>query len=266
MKLKLSLVQMSALMAKPEENFKHAVTLMNKAMEEKPDVLVLPETLNTGFFPRENLESFADPNGETAKEIFSKFSKEHSVNIVAGSVTTKKNGKIFNTSYTFDRQGNCISEYDKIHGFTPMSEHHFYQGGNHIVDFELDGVKCSTIICYDMRFCELVRAIALQGTELLFIVAHWPLIRKKHWLTLTTARAIENQMFVCAVNASSTDGDTKYGGNSILLDPWGEEICHLGEDESIGYGDVDLDIIKDIRASINVFRDRKPELYKTFSK
>lgn len=69
-------------------------------------------------------------------------------------------------------------------------------------------------------------------------------------------------MYVCAVNACSKAGDTIYGGNSLLVNPWGDELCHLNEGETIGYGNIDVSIIKDIRESINVFRDRKPNLYK----
>lgn len=69
-------------------------------------------------------------------------------------------------------------------------------------------------------------------------------------------------MFVCAVNACGYAGATKYGGNSLLVNPWGEEICHLGTEEEIQTGEIDMEIIQGIRQSINIFRDRKPECYK----
>ena len=148
------------------------------------DILVLPETFNTGFFPTDNLEELADKEGQTTKKLFSEYAKKHSVNIVAGSVTTLKNNKVFNTAYIFDKHGKLVAEYDKIHGFTPSGEHNYYQGGNKLVTFNLAGMKCGIIICYDIRFCELVRSLALKGIELLFIPAHWPLIRKNHWINL----------------------------------------------------------------------------------
>lgn len=258
---KIALIQMSSIFAEPEKNFSHAIELMDEAMAQKPDILVLPETFNTGFFPTDNLEELADKEGQTTKKLFSEYAKKHSVNIVAGSVTTLKNNKVFNTAYIFDKHGKLVAEYDKIHGFTPSGEHNYYQGGNKLVTFNLAGMKCGIIICYDIRFCELVRSLALKGIELLFIPAHWPLIRKNHWINLATTRAIENQMYVCAVNACSKAGDTIFGGNSLLINPWGEEICHLDEAEEVQFGTVDLSIIKDIRESINVFRDRKLSLY-----
>lgn len=262
MKKKISMVQMDCKFAMPEENYAHALDLMKQTLKDEPDVIVLPETINTGFFPADQLDELADEDGVKTKKIFSEFAKTNHVNVVAGSVTTKKSGKIFNTAYVFNRKGEVIAEYDKIHGFSPSGEHEFYEGGKNIVHFLIDDVKCSIIICYDIRFCELARSIALMDTDLLFIPAHWPLIRKRHWVTLATARAIENQMFVCAVNACSVAGETKFAGNSVLIDPWGEEICHLGEKEEIQVGEIDLDIIKGIRENINVFRDRKPQLYK----
>ena len=123
-------------------------------------------------------------------------------------------------------------------------------------------IKCSSIICYDMRFPELIRTATLKDVDLMFIPAQWPLVRKHHWLTLATARAIENQMFVCAVNGCGMADTTKYGGNSVLLNPWGEELCHLGTEEDIQAAEIDMDIIQNIRASINVFRDRRPDTYK----
>lgn len=259
---KIALIQMDSAFAEPTKNFSHALDLLNKAMKENPDILVLPETFNTGFFPTANLKSLADKNGEQTKTLFSSYAKENKVSIVAGSVTTLKNDNIYNTAYIFNKNGNLIAEYDKIHSFTPSGEHNYYTGGKNLVTFNLEGLKCGIIICYDIRFCELVRSLALQGLDLLFVPAHWPLIRKKHWINLVTTRAIENQMYVCAVNACSKTENTIYGGNSLLVNPWGDELCHLNEKESIGYGNIDVSIIKDIRESINVFRDRKPNLYK----
>lgn len=262
MKKKISLIQMAVTFGKPEENFKRVVELMEKAMEEKPDILVLPETLNVGFFPKEGLQELADVDGEKTKKVIGIFAKDNHVNIVAGSVANRKGDYVYNTLYVFNREGNVVCEYDKVHGFTPSGEHQYFKGGNKVINFELDGMKCSSIICYDVRFPELIRTATLRGVDLLFIPAQWPLIRKSHWVTLVTARAIENQMFVCAVNGCGYAGETKYGGNSLLVNPWGEEICHLGTEEEIQAGEIDLDIIQGIRESINIFRDRKPEYYK----
>ena len=262
MKRRISLIQMDVAFGKPEENFNRVVELMKQAMTENPDILVLPETLNVGFFPKDDLHALADVDGKKTKEVFGAFAREHNVNIVAGSVANQKGEYIYNTSYVFNREGNIVCEYDKMHGFTLADEHHYFKGGDSIKNFALDGLKCSCVICYDVRFPELIRTATVRGVDLLFIPAQWPLVRKHHWVTLVTARAIENQMFVCAVNACGYAGATKYGGNSLLVNPWGEDICHLGTEEEMQTGEIDMDMIQGIRESINIFRDRKPEYYK----
>ena len=253
---------MDVAFAKPEENYKKAIIFMTKAMEEKPDILVLPETMNVGFFPTENLTNMSDINGRKTKAVFGSFAKENNVNIVAGSAANRKNDCLYNTVYVFDRNGSVICEYDKIHCFTPSNEHLYFKGGRKTVIFELDGIRCSCVVCYDIRFPELIRTITVQGIDILFVPAEWPLQRNLHWTILNTARAIENQIYVCAVNACGYAGETKYGGNSLLIDPLGKEICHLGTDETVVSGEIDTAIINDIRKSINIYQDRRPECYK----
>lgn len=261
MKKKISMIQMASVLGEPDKNYSLAEILLEQALSDKPDIIVLPETFNVGFFPKHNLRELADHNGEQTKLLFGKFAKEHAVNIVAGSVANNKNGQVYNTSYVFNRHGECVCKYDKIHGFSPTGEHEHFAGGKQVVNFTLDNIKCSIVICYDIRFPEIVRSAALKGVDLLFVPAQWPLTRKLHWVTLNTARAIENQMYVCAVNGCGYAGEIKYGGNSVLLSPWGEEIVHLGTETAIGTGEIDLSVIEDIRTSINVFKDRQPALY-----
>ena len=128
MKKKIALIQMDVAMAEPEKNYAHAVELMEKAMQHEPDILVFPETLNVGFFPTENLQALSDVEGAKTKEVFGSFAKKHGVNIVAGSVANVKDGVVYNTAYVFNRDGECVCEYDKVHGFTPSNEHEYFKG------------------------------------------------------------------------------------------------------------------------------------------
>lgn len=261
--MKVSSIQMNMKFADAAYNFKHAEELIREAAKQKPDVVILPETWNTGFFPEQNLTSLCDKNGQKVKDMCGRLAKEFNVNIIAGSISNlRTDGKVYNTAYIFDRKGQCIADYDKIHVFTPMGEDKFYQKGSRIVTFELDGHKCGIIICYDVRFLELVRMLALQKIDILFIPAQWPAKRRFHWTTLTTARAIENQMFVVTCNSCGTAGATVYGGYSRILDPWGETIVAAGEKEEIITGELDFSVIEGIRTSINVYNDRRPDLYK----
>ena len=259
--MKVTCIQMDMQFGKPEANFAHAEDLIRQAMKDSPDVLVLPETWNTGFFPKEDLALLADKDGKTVKEKIGAVAKEYGVNIVAGSVANLKNGKVYNTAYVFDRQGNCIASYDKTHLFTPMGEDDYFEKGDHLCRFTLDGVSCGLIICYDIRFPELTRSLTVPGLDMLFMVSQWPNIRTFHLRSLTTARAIENQMFLCCCNSCGKAGQTQYGGNSAIIDPWGETIALAGENEELLSAECDFSILQNIRTSINVFADRRPELY-----
>lgn len=245
----------------PEENFAHAAKLIKQAMADRPDVLVLPETWNTGYFPKEDLESLCDRDGQRVKAEIGRLAKEFSVNIVAGSVSNLRDGKVYNTCMVFDREGDHIASYDKTHLFSPMGEDRYYTPGDHLCRFTLDGVSCGIIICYDIRFPELTRTLTVPGLDVLFVVNQWPKERMFHLRSLAVARAIENQMFVVYCNSCGAANGTQYGGNSAVIDPWGATVALAGESEQILTADADLSVLQNIRNSIHVFRDRCPELY-----
>lgn len=261
--MRISCIQMDMRLGEADYNFAHAEALIRDAVKRKqPDVAVLPETWNTGFFP-EDLAACADRGGQRTKEVFSALARELHVNIVCGSVANqKKDGRFYNTAYVFDRSGEVAAEYDKTHLFTPSGEHLHFRPGDHTCRFTLDGQSCGLIICYDIRFPELTRSMALEGVDLLFVVAQWPDKRSMHLDTLARARAIENQMFLALCNSVSAAGQTRCGGHSAVIDPWGEYSAKAGEGEETITAEVDFSVVDGIRSSINVFQDRRPELYR----
>ncbi len=259
--MRIAVIQMDMKFADPKYNFAHAEGLVRQAALQKPDVITLPETWNVGFFPEENLPQLSDIDGADTKAVFSALAKEYQVNIVAGSVANQKGDKIYNSSYIFNRTGECIANYDKCHLFSPMKEHHYFTAGTNLCTFALDGISCGIVICYDIRFPELVRTLTLSGIDLLFVVAQWPAIRRAHWRALTQVRAIENQCFLCSTNSCGVAGATVFGGTSTIYDPWGEPLVTGGSKEMILTADLDFTVLENIRESINVFRDRRPELY-----
>ena len=260
--MRISCLQMDMALGRVEENFAHAEDMIRQAMAQQPDVIVLPEMWNTGFFPRENLAALADRDGQMVKNRIGALAKEFSVNIVAGSVANVREGKVYNTSFVFDREGTCIASYDKTHLFSPMGEDDYFTPGDHMCRFTLDGMSCGVIICYDIRFPELTRSLALQGLDMLFVVSQWPDVRIAHLETLLQARAIENQIFVVCCNSCAQAGDTKYGGHSAVVDPWGQIISQAKNEEKVLTTQTNVCILTDIRNSIHVFRDRRSELYR----
>ena len=259
--MKVSCVQMDMAFGSVDENYAKAESLIREAAKKDVDVIVLPETWNTGFSPKENTEKNCDKNGERTKRVIGGLAKELKVNIVSGSIANLKGDKIYNTAYVFDRFGNCIAEYDKTHLFSPMGEDKFFEKGKNICKFTLDGKSCGIIICYDIRFPELTRSMAVNGLDCLFVVCQWPSVRIPHLTTLVKARAIENQMFTVCCNSCGKAGDTIYGGSSLMVDPWGVELVSAGEKEEIIKAQLDFGIIENIRNNINVFKDRRVDLY-----
>lgn len=178
MKKKIALIQMQAVLADVETNYRHAEELMEQAMEGNPDILVLPETWNTGFYISRKLKSIADEGGKRTETFLSSFAKKHHVNVVGGSAAVLYGNDVYNRSFVFDREGRKIAEYDKVHGFSYAYEPMYFKGGDHAVSFALDDISCSMVICYDIRFPELVRRSVLEGkADLFFIPAAWPKAR-----------------------------------------------------------------------------------------
>jgi omega-amidase len=261
--LRLALVQMNIEAGNPEANFAKMEARLEEAaaLLPKPDLIVLPEMWNTGYALTE-IQSLADPDGQRTKEAISAFCRKHSVSVLAGSIAQLRGDTaVTNTVHVFDRTGAVVSEYSKIHLFQLMNEHLHLEAGFEPGHFELNGIPAAVMICYDIRFPELARKLALGGAKILFVPAEWPHPRLHHWRTLLQARAIENQMFVVSCNTVGDSGGTSFFGHSMIIDPWGEVIAEAGEEETILAAEVDLSLADEVRGRIPVFADRRPEIY-----
>lgn len=264
--MKISILQMPIELGDIEKNLDTMGAMLDKCLQsdQRPDVVVLPELWNTGFYPRP-ISEYADSLGVWQKHM-SRLAAENSINIVAGSLAVARGKHIYNTCYIFDRLGECIASYDKTHLFSPAGENIDFTPGEKLTTFELDGVKCGIIICYDLRFPELIRRLALEGISMLFVPAAWPVERIQHWDTLLRARAIENQFFVVAANGISPNlGENMHlGGGSVIYDPWGSMLAQGSTDNLQGeilHANLQAGMLQQIRSSINIFKDRRPELY-----
>jgi len=260
--MNISCIQMDMRLGNRAENFAHAEALIDKAMAEKPDVIVLPELWDVGFFPKENLPAVSDEAGRQVRKFCGSLAKKYAVNLVAGSVATLYERKVYNSALVFDREGKCIAQYHKSHLFSPMGEDKHFAAGDSLCTFLLDGVACGIILCYDLRFPELPRSLVLQGMDVLFVPAQWPKVRVEQYQLLLAARAVENQVFCVGCNSCGTAYDTVYGGSSCIFDPTGKEIAAAGEREEILTARCDLQMLETIRKAMPVFHDRKPKIYK----
>ena len=187
------------------------------------DAIVFPELLDGGYAALERGRG-SHQEGDDFWQHMVDASRRLTTTIVAGSVRLiDGRGRATNTSLVFSR-GRLRYRYDKIHLFGPTGDRRYFSRGHRAGVFTLARARgprrrSAVILCYDLRFPELVRSLALAGTEILFVPARWPAVRDLAWRTLLCARAIENQLFVVGCNAPDEEG-----GRSYVFGPGGEEL------------------------------------------
>ena len=224
-----------------------------------PEVIVLPELWSTGYALKQARE-LADE--ERDARFLSGLAREYGLAFAGGSVLAAEGGKVFNRAQVIDHEGRYVASYDKVHLFRLMDEDKYLAPGTAALLFDLGGMSGASVICYDIRFCELPRKLAVQGAEVLFVSAEWPAPRVEHWRTLLRARAIENQMYVVACNRCGITGNTEFAGRSAIIAPDGTVLAEAGAGEEIIWADIEPEAVRRVRSSIPVFADRVPELYR----
>ena len=259
--MKIALVQMDVAHGQPVENKKHVKEMLERTLDDNPDVIVLPEMWNTGY-ALDELNGLADKEGLDSQELLSHFARKHAVAIIGGSVAIEKDGKFYNTTYVYNKSGDLINTYSKVNLFGLMAEDQYMSAGSSESVFELDAVTAASVICYDIRFPEWVRTQMAQGAKVLFVVAQWPEPRVQQWEILLKARAVENQAFVVAVNRVGTGPDDVFSGHSMVIDPLGNVVLESKEhEEGIFTADINLEEVDKVRGQIPVFEDRRTDLY-----
>lgn len=259
MKLKIAIFQLDIAFGDPKANIKK-VTKYLERLDSTTDLVLLPELWLTGY-DLDHLEKTADPDAAKISFLISQWAQKYQVHIVAGSIAKKTDAGVFNTLLAFHRNGQKLAEYDKVHLFRLMNEEKYMLPGEQLGRFDLEQIPCAAVICYDIRFPEWIRRHVLDGAQVLFVPAEWPITRLNHWKTLLTARAIENQCYVVACNRVGSDPNNTFAGHSMIIDPWGEAIAEAGQEETVLYGEIDISKVHEVRSRIPIFSDRRPELY-----
>ncbi|WP_391575158.1 carbon-nitrogen family hydrolase [Cohnella sp.] len=259
--MKIAICQMNVIQGNKDENRKTAEIYIDKAAQNGAHVIVLPEMWTCGYDWDNLAEHKEEPRG-TTHTFLSRKSSEHRVYLIGGSLPTQFDNGIYNTSCAYDPNGKVINIYSKIHLISLMKEDRYLSPGVEYRIFEIEQTPAATIICYDLRFPELIRRYTLDGAKILFVPAEWPIQREQHWLTLLRARAIENQIFVVGANMAGSNQLDKFNGHSIVYDPWGEIVAEAGAEPTILYADIDVDVVGKVRERMPVFHDRHSELYR----
>jgi omega-amidase len=223
--------------------------------------MVLPELWTTGYC-LDRIHEMAETVEGPSIQMLRVFAAEHKVEILAGSIAEMRDGRVYNSTFAINAGGEVIGHYSKIHLIGLMQEDTYIACGDKRCEVEFSFGKAGSIICYDLRFTELPRSLALSGCQTMFVPAEWPASRGRHWTILNIARAIENQMFVIAVNRVGSDANNTFFGHSMVVNPWGEVLAEGSETmEEVLIVDVDFASVAEIRSRIPVFKDRRPTLY-----
>ena len=215
------------------------------------DLIILPEMFSTGFSM--NASVVAENMDGTAVNWMRNTSAKKNC-AITGSLIIREAEKFYNR-LIFMRPDGSFEQYDKKHLFTMAKEEETYTAGTEKIIIDYMGWKICPLICYDLRFPIWNRN--LEDYDLAIYVANWPDRRSYHWRSLLTARAIENQCYVAAVNRVGTDGkDLYYSGHSSLIDPAGEVIYQKADAEDIQQFDLNKEYLIEIRTKLPFLKDR----------
>jgi omega-amidase len=261
--MKIALAQMRCYPGDVVRNGRAILDRIRRAADSGCDVAVFPEMSDTGYHMPTIVKTAAPWDGGVYSDIAGA-AAERKVTVIAG-LSEKVGEDIYNSIAVLGPDGQLVAKYRKIHLITaePVCEQNFIRPGNGVTICELAGFKVGLMTCYDIRFPELARTLALGGAELLVVPAAFPLPRIGHWEILASARAIENQVYLAAVNRVGDDCSLTFGGSSRLLDPLGTILGSASTvDESLILGEVVRERLVEVRERMKVYRDRREDLYR----
>jgi predicted amidohydrolase len=161
----------------------------------------------------------------------------------------------------FSPEGAEVLHYRKIHPFSLVDEAEHYEAGDTVETIDVEGIRVTPLICYDLRFPELFRAAA-AATDLFVVIANWPTRRARAWRALLAARAIDDQAWVLGVNRVGEAEGHPHRGDTSLLDPWGEVVATLADEPGVVLHEVDAEVVRRAREHFGFLRDRRPDLYR----
>ena len=257
--MQVTCIQLDITLGNVEENKKKAAIYIEKAAKSGAKVVVLPELWTTGYC-LETIGHLIEDQEEIIK-LLKNLAKQNEVTIVGGSIPTKNVDKLYNTLIVISKEGKLIKEYSKVHLFRLMNEHLYLNSGTSDGMFEIGNNQAAGMICYDLRFPEWFRMHAINGAEIIFVVAEWPTPRINQWKVMLQSRAIENQCYIVGCNRVGTDESNEFGGHSLIIDPYGTVLAEGGEREELITAQINLSLVTEARQYIPILSDRQPEMY-----
>ena len=258
-KFTISLGQMTPRIGQPKANFAQLRDWATLASQRGSDLVLFPELWSTGG-DLPNWERHATPLGVGLFSELAKLASELGL-AIGGSMLERNDGRVYNTFALFGTRGEHLAVYRKLHLFALMQEDKWLTAGDTPALLDAPWGRTGLAICYDLRFGELFRHYALAGAELALLPAMWPAARSEHWNILLRARAIENQMFIVAVNVAGRIGTETFGGGSAVIGPWGEAVLSADDRPALLTAEIDLEAIATARQKMPVLTDLRPQAY-----
>ena len=270
-RIRVACVQLTS-RADKAENLEKTERLVAQAAASGADVVLLPEKWNA-IGGVETLHEAAETiEGGESVEAMRGWAAQHGITLVGGSITERREGreKLSNTSLVFDPDGELVALYRKIHLFDVDVGGHRYresdaeEPGDEPVVARLEDWPIGLSVCYDVRFPELYRILALEGAELVTVPAHFTLYTgRDHWHVLLRARAIENQLYVAAAAqvGETTPGKPSYG-RSLIADPWGIVLAQAPDEETVISAELDRERLREIRRNLPSLANRQAAAYR----
>lgn len=250
-------IQFNISLGDVDANLIHILAALKRIRQHDARLAVLPEMWSTGYAYKQ----LAKLANETPRVLGALQAASAELDmVVVGSLPEKTNNVIYNTAYVIDK-GELLASYRKMHLFSMMGEDRFLGAGNESLVVATSVGRIGVAICYDLRFPELFRKMALEGAEIICLPAEWPKPRQDHWRTLLRARAIENQLFVVAANCCGIQGKLDFFGMSLILSPLGKILAEGGDTETELRAILDFEEMSTYRFQIPCFKDRRPEVY-----
>ncbi len=252
-------------------NLAQAAALIDRAASLGAELVALPENFNY-LAPYEGVAANAEPIPGPTTDLLVEKARQHGIYLHCGSIgeTVPGGGRVRNTTLLLGPKGEILGRYSKLHlfdiavgGHAPYNESEHVDAGAELVTAELPFATVGLTICYDIRFPELYRALALKGAQVIFTPAAFTLqTGKDHWEVLLRARAIENQVFVVApAQVGAHPPNRCCFGNAMIVNPWGTVIARAPEEEAVVVADIDLDYLNRVRQQIPSLRHRREDVY-----
>ena len=270
-RIRVACVQLTS-RADKAANLERTERLVARAAATGADIVLLPEKWNAiGDAAVLHAASELLAGGESV-EAMATWARTHGITLVGGSITERREGreKLSNTCLVFDPEGELAAVYRKIHLFDVDVGGHRYresdaeEPGDEPVVARLEDWPIGLSVCYDVRFPELYRILALEGAELVTVPAHFTLYTgRDHWHVLLRARAIENQLYVAAAAqvGETTPGKPSYG-RSLIADPWGIVLAQAPDEETVISAELDRERLREIRRNLPSLANRQAAAYR----